>query len=33
MFRVENPEGKRPIGRPRAKCINTIKMEPVEIGW
>jgi hypothetical protein len=23
---VEKPEGKRPLGRPRRRCVNNIKM-------
>jgi hypothetical protein len=30
---MENPEGKRPLGRPRRKCVNNIKMDLREIGW
>jgi hypothetical protein len=29
---VGKPEGKRPLGRPRRKWINNIKMELLEIG-
>jgi hypothetical protein len=28
---VGKPEGKRPLGRPRRRCINDIKMDPLEI--
>jgi hypothetical protein len=27
------PEGKRPLGRPRHRCVNNIKMDLREIGW
>jgi hypothetical protein len=27
------PEGKRPLGRPRHKWLNNIKMDLGEIGW
>jgi hypothetical protein len=30
---VENPEGKRPLGRPRRRWVNNIKMNLREIGW
>jgi hypothetical protein len=30
---VGNPEGKRPLGRPRRKWIDNIKMNLREIGW
>jgi hypothetical protein len=30
---VENPEGKRPLGRPRRRWANNIKMDLREIGW
>jgi hypothetical protein len=30
---VGNPEGKRPLGRPRRRCLNNIKMDLREIGW
>jgi hypothetical protein len=30
---VENPEGKRPQGRPRHRWVDNIKMDPREIGW
>jgi hypothetical protein len=29
---VGKPEGKRPPGRPRRKCVDNIKMELREIG-
>jgi hypothetical protein len=29
---VGNPEGKRPLGRPRSRWIDNIKMELSEIG-
>jgi hypothetical protein len=28
-----NPEGKRPLGRPRRRWMNNIKMNLREIGW
>jgi hypothetical protein len=28
-----NPEGKKPLGRPRRKWVDNIKMDPVAIGW
>jgi hypothetical protein len=27
------PEGKRPLGRPRCRCVDNIKMDLREIGW
>jgi hypothetical protein len=30
---VEKPEGKRPLGRPRHRCVDSIKMDLREIGW
>jgi hypothetical protein len=29
---VGKPEGKRPLGRPRRRCVNNIKMDLREIG-
>jgi hypothetical protein len=29
---VGNPEGKRPLGRPRRRCVDNIRMDLVEIG-
>jgi hypothetical protein len=26
-------EGKRPLGRPRRRCEDNIKMDPQEVGW
>jgi hypothetical protein len=30
---VLNPEGKRPLGRPRRRWVDSIKMDLREIGW
>jgi hypothetical protein len=30
---VGNPEGKRPLGRPRRRWVNNIKMDLRETGW
>jgi hypothetical protein len=30
---VGNPEGKRPLGRPRHRWVSNIKMDVREIGW
>jgi hypothetical protein len=30
---VEKPEGKRPLGRPRCRWLDNIKMDLREIGW
>jgi hypothetical protein len=32
VYRVGKPEGKRPLGRPRLRWIDNIKMDPLEIG-
>jgi hypothetical protein len=30
---VGKPEGKRPLGRPRRRWVNNIKMDLRELGW
>jgi hypothetical protein len=30
---VGKPEGKRPLGRPRCRWVNNIKMDLGEMGW
>jgi hypothetical protein len=30
---VGKPEGKRPLGRPRRRWVDKIKMDLTEIGW
>jgi hypothetical protein len=30
---VEKPEGKRPLGRPRRRWVDNIKLDLLEIGW
>jgi hypothetical protein len=30
---VGKPEGKRPLGRPRRRWMDNIKMDLLEIGW
>jgi hypothetical protein len=30
---VGKPEGKRPLGRPRRRWVDNIKMNLMEIGW
>jgi hypothetical protein len=30
---VGKPEGKRPLGRPRHRLVDNIKMDHREIGW
>jgi hypothetical protein len=30
---VGKPEGKRPLGRPRCKWVDNIKLDLREIGW
>jgi hypothetical protein len=27
------PEGKRPLGKPRRRWVDTIKVDPRETGW
>jgi hypothetical protein len=33
MILVGNPEGKRPLGRPRRRWVDNIKMDLRAIGW
>jgi hypothetical protein len=30
---VGKPDGKRPLGRPRRRCVHNIKMDLRDIGW
>jgi hypothetical protein len=30
---VGKPEGKKPLGRPRRRWVDNIKMDLIEIGW
>jgi hypothetical protein len=30
---VGKPEGRRPLGRPRRRCVDNIKMDLRETGW
>jgi hypothetical protein len=30
---VGKPEGKIPLGRPRSRWVDNIKMDLVEVGW
>jgi hypothetical protein len=30
---VGKPEGKRPLGRPRRRWVDSIRMDLTEIGW
>jgi hypothetical protein len=30
---VGKPEGKRPLGRPRGRWVNNIRMDLGEVGW
>jgi hypothetical protein len=30
---VGKPEGKRPLGRPKRKWVDNIRMDIVELGW
>jgi hypothetical protein len=33
MLLVGKPEGRRPLGRPRCKWLDNIKMDLVEVRW
>jgi hypothetical protein len=30
---VGKPEGRRPLGKPRRRCVDNIKRDLREIGW
>jgi hypothetical protein len=30
---VGKPEGKKPLGRPRGRWLDNIRMDLVEVGW
>jgi hypothetical protein len=30
---VGKPEGRRPLGRPRHRLVDNIKIDPGEVGW
>jgi hypothetical protein len=30
---MEKPKGKRPLGRPRCRCMDNVKMDLGEIEW
>jgi hypothetical protein len=30
---VGKPEGRRPLGRPRRRWVDDIRMDLVEVGW
>jgi hypothetical protein len=30
---MRNPEGKRPLGRPRLRLVDNIRMDLGEVGW
>jgi hypothetical protein len=32
-FSVGKPEGRRPLGRPRCRCLDNIRMDLVEVRW
>jgi hypothetical protein len=32
-FLVGEPEGRRPLGRPRRRWVDNIRMDLVEVGW
>jgi hypothetical protein len=33
MLLVEKPDGKRPLGRPRRRWVDNIRMDFGEVGW
>jgi hypothetical protein len=33
MLLVGKTEGKRPLGRPRRRWVDSIRMDPSELGW
>jgi hypothetical protein len=33
MILVGKPEGRKPLGSPRRRCVDNIKMDLREIGW
>jgi hypothetical protein len=33
MLSVGKPDGRRPLGRPRRRWVNNIRMDLVEVGW
>jgi hypothetical protein len=33
MFLMGKPEGKRPLGRPRHRWVNNVRMVSEEVGW
>jgi hypothetical protein len=33
LLLVEKPEGKRPLGRPRRRWVDNIRMDLGEVGW
>jgi hypothetical protein len=33
MLLVGKPEGKRPLGRPRRRWVDSIRMDLGEVGW
>jgi hypothetical protein len=33
MLLFGKPEGKRPLGRPRRRCVDNIRMDLGEVGW
>jgi hypothetical protein len=33
MGRRGKPEGRRPLGRPRRRLFDNIRMDPLEVGW
>jgi hypothetical protein len=32
-LKMGKPEGKRPLGRPRRRWVDNIRMDLVEVGW
>jgi hypothetical protein len=33
MLLVGKPEGRRPLGRPRRRWLDNIRMDLIEVGW
>jgi hypothetical protein len=30
---MDKPEGRRPLGRPRRRWLDNVRMDLVEVGW
>jgi hypothetical protein len=33
LLLVGKPEGSKPLGRPKRRCLDNIRMDLVEVGW